>query len=394
MRLLVLTTSYPRFPGDDAGIFVERLIQAIAKKGVSCRVIVPWDGREPEEEERNNIKISRFRYGVFTQGRLCFGSGILPNIQQNPFIILQIPTLLIGFLRALWRYRSETDVVQANWIFAGIAAWIFGLITKKPFIITLRGEDVRLVTARFLKVISPLLLKNAKKVVTVSDSVRDRVISALSLDPNYITTIPNGVSIFSPSEENKKGFLIKYNLDTSALYLLYIGRVIPLKNLEFIYDLLSQSSLSSLQLIIAGRAEDSAYQEKLSLKAEQYGIYDRVHLLGPVPPDEVPALLSVATYFINPSISEGRPNTVIEALAAGKVVLASKIAAHEEIIKNGDNGWLFDLDGIQQAETVINEMENHASERIKIEQRAKESVKNLSWERAAKCYIEELGLST
>jgi hypothetical protein len=68
MRLCILTTSYPRFPGDDASIFVKRLTDALAKQLEDVQVIVPLDAAEPAMEEEGNVSVLRFRYGLFRDG--------------------------------------------------------------------------------------------------------------------------------------------------------------------------------------------------------------------------------------------------------------------------------------------------------------------------------------
>ena len=138
-RIAVLSTSYPRRSDDDAGVFVARLVSALSKEGATGTVLVPYDQNEPKSEIQGNFKIERYRYGVFSKGRLAFGSGILPNLRKDPTLIFQAPALIIQGARAAAKASKESDVMHCNWIVSALSGFLAKLITKKPYVVTARG---------------------------------------------------------------------------------------------------------------------------------------------------------------------------------------------------------------------------------------------------------------
>ena len=97
LHICFLATSFPRSLDDEASVFLGRLIDAYSEIGIRGEVIVPHDRAETMEDQRGNFAIHRFRYGLFSAGRLAFGSGILPNLRRNRLLSLQVPLFLLQF---------------------------------------------------------------------------------------------------------------------------------------------------------------------------------------------------------------------------------------------------------------------------------------------------------
>lgn len=93
MRLAVLTTSYPRYPGDAAGRFVADAVEHVRARGVGVEVVGPEQFRH---------------YGI------AYGHGVLGNLRRRPWLALFVPALLAGFVRAA--RRIDADLVHAHWL--------------------------------------------------------------------------------------------------------------------------------------------------------------------------------------------------------------------------------------------------------------------------------------
>jgi hypothetical protein len=99
MRVAVLTTSYPRSPGDSAGRFVADAVEHVRARGVDVEVIGPEQFRH---------------FGI------AYGHGALGNLRRRPWLALLVPGLLGSFVRAA--RRVDADLVHAHWLPAGCGA--------------------------------------------------------------------------------------------------------------------------------------------------------------------------------------------------------------------------------------------------------------------------------
>jgi len=144
MKIGMLTTSFPRYRGDFAGVFVYNLAQELTKRGVEVRVIAPHDGLVPRQEAHDGFYVHRFVYAWPQEWqRLAYGDGIPNNLRRHPWTLLQVPGFLAMFLQAAWRICADCDLVHVHW---APLAWI-GLAlrwrNRIPVVLTVHGTDVR-----------------------------------------------------------------------------------------------------------------------------------------------------------------------------------------------------------------------------------------------------------
>ena len=340
LRACVLTTSFPRNATDDAGIFVKRLLEALGAEGVSGTIVVPFDRDEPPVETLAAFTIKRFRYGIFSPGRLCFGAGIVPNIRARPALLLQVPALLLRFAEGLLRDRHGHDVVIANWVSCGFAAWLAAIVTGKPYLIVLRGEDIRLLRMRFLAPFFIPALRSARRLVTVSSELQGELITRFPFVESKCSTILNGTGFESPVKP-RETMRERLGIPAAAKVLVSVGTIIPRKRPHLLVQLLAQPGMEEWQLLLIGRTEDQQYVQRLREDIAAHRVGGRVRLVGPVSPDEVPDYLIAADCVASASEFEGRPNAILEALSLRLPVMATDIPAHRLVLEEGALGFLW-----------------------------------------------------
>ncbi len=390
MRICVLTTSYPRAADDDAGIFVKRLVDAYSAQGAQGFVVVPHDKDEPLTAQEGTFKIQRYRYGIFSAGRLAFGAGVLPNLRVNPWLILQAPFLLLRMLWCAISLRGSYDVLHANWCMAGLVAWMAALLTGKPYLISVRGEDVRFSRPLLLRLLLMLPFKQAAGIVSVNDSFLGELRERYHLSSQKLCTIPNGVEVQPPSADALMRFCQRSGLQPQAKYLLFVGTIIPRKRVTILIDLLSRPEMADYSLILCGRIDDEQCVQHVQAYAKNCGVQSRLHITGKVSPAEVPYFLSLARCYVSASEFEGRSNSVLEACAARLPVCLSDISAHRELISSA-GGFLFTEIDLGAAAAFILRLDGDAAFREQITKQAYEIVQGLSWEMCAGRYLELLG---
>jgi glycosyltransferase involved in cell wall biosynthesis len=386
-KIIVLSTSFPRSADDDAGVFVSHLVTALAEKGCSGSVIAPKDVTQETLNSIKSFTINRFSYGLCTAGRLAFGAGIIPNLKHAPLLAFQIPGFLICFFLKTLRLTEHSSTVQANWIISGFIAWLVSLIKRNRYLITIRGEDLRLLEKPLLKLLFTPALRNAAAVVTVSASLRETFLSYQITTPDKTHVIENGVDYQPVSKEALEAWRTQIGIAEDEKYLLFVGTVIPRKNIEKIISILSQPSLQEYTLRICGRLDDRLEYVRLLEIVNNMNLRRRVFFEGPIAPRFISHYLSFATAFITTSQFEGRPNAVLEALAYGKVVFASDIPAHREIIQDQSNGFIIDNRADQEIADDIKAILTNQNQQQLVSLNAKESVAQLSWEKTAEKYL-------
>jgi glycosyltransferase involved in cell wall biosynthesis len=126
-------------------------------------------------------------------------------------------------------------------------------------------------------------------------------------------------------------------------YVLFLGRIDPIKRADWLLDLTDIVG-SKINIVIAGGSQDSSTDAYYQSMIQRAAGRSQIIFTGPVTGDEKAEFLSNCLCMLAPSEYEGLPITVLEAAAYARCCLASDIPAHKEIIEDGVNGFLFPSD--------------------------------------------------
>jgi glycosyltransferase involved in cell wall biosynthesis len=141
---------------------------------------------------------------------------------------------------------------------------------------------------------------------------------------------------------------------SSVLRLLFIGSLIQRKGVDVLLRALTlMQTNGSLRLSIAGEGIEGSFLREM---VRSYDLTEIVSFLGVVSPDNLPVLLKNHDVLVLPSYSEGRPNVILEAMAAGLPVIASAIPGVDELVIDGTTGLLFsagDIAGLSRCISVL-----------------------------------------
>ena len=277
MRVLVLTTSYPRDDDDFAGRFLADSVERLQARGLEVDLLAPGRGYRD--------------YG------LAYGEGMSRNVRRRPWAV---PPLLTSMTRAARRAARKADLVHAHWLPTGFPAAFSG----KPFVLTLHGTDVEL--AQHAPAVARRIVRRATVVIGVSQALAR---AARHLGAREARFVPNGVEIppdTAPSADRSE--------------VLFAGRLSPEKGIE---DLLAVAD--GLQLVVAG---DGPLRPKVP------------QALGMVPRGELYRLLDRASVVVFPSRRDGFPVTCAEAMAHGRAVVATAVGGLPDMVVDGETGLL------------------------------------------------------
>lgn len=328
-RVLFLTTSYPLTPDAVSGVFVKRLVGSLQKLA-DIQVITPDDNKTISPPDG----VYSFRYAPKKKQLMAHGFGGIPAaLGQSRFNYVYAFSLVVCFFLVTLRKCTSYHILHANWSIPGVIAGVAGKITGKPVLTTLRGEDItRAKTSYLFKAMLHSCLALNRFVVCVSSDMQADLQAMFPRFRSKIMHIPNGVDpTFAASKDKKKNH--------STIQLLCIGSLIPRKNFACVLQAISQSRhLKIINLTIAGDGPERLQLEALATKL---GIHENVRFLGSIPPEKVANLYQNVDIFIIPSHSEGRPNVLLEAMAAGLPILASNISGITELVEEDFSGYLF-----------------------------------------------------
>jgi hypothetical protein len=143
LRILVLTTSFPSDDHDPSGVFIASLLKAISRRGHTVKVIAPSNGIVYGQGIVEGISTNRFPYFIpRSLERLTKGLGGIPeNISQSWLARAQVVPMMSAFLWATLAEIRSFDVMYANWLGAGIIGALAKLLSRKPLVVSFRGDD-------------------------------------------------------------------------------------------------------------------------------------------------------------------------------------------------------------------------------------------------------------
>jgi PEP-CTERM/exosortase A-associated glycosyltransferase len=199
---------------------------------------------------------------------------------------------------------------------------------------------------RLTRGIETYALKRAHAVTTICQGLRDDIV-ARGVAPEKITVIPNAVDIgkFSTLGEADMALARRLGLAKSSRVLGFIGSFYAYEGLTLLLEALPRilERLRDVRVLLVGGGPDEA---RLKEMAQALGIAENVIFVGRVPHDEVMRYYDLVDVLVYPRLSMRLTELVtplkpLEAMAQGRLVLASDVGGHRELIRDGDNGMLF-----------------------------------------------------
>ncbi len=381
LHVLHLTTSFPSNPSNISGPFIHRLALAEIRQGLVCTVLTPA-GTRPSTWPQNYI-VRRFRYAPWSCQRLAQQPGGIPAaLAGQPWLYCLLPPFLTGMGLSLIRLARQHDIIHAHWSVCGALAVLTQPIHQRPVITTLRGSDVNHAKkSRIFNLLHKKAMQKSIFIVGVSLAIATDLRRQHPGMADKIRFVPNGVdNTFYALPTGRD------HLATSPFKLLFIGSLIPRKGLDvFLKALAGTNSQASWTLTVVGDGPEKDHLKSLAtdLKTDK-----NVRFLGNVSPDGIPQLMRDHHILILPSYREGRPNVVLEAMAAALPVLATDIEGTRELIQHGKTGWLVppgDVDALSETlAALIGRKKDLAAAGLAGRQWIQEQ--GLTWENTAKLY--------
>ena len=249
-----------------------------------------------------------------------------------------------------------------------------------------RGRGlIQRIRLKLLKILTMISIKKAQRVIFPSMKARTLTEKSGTL-MHHVEVIHHGIDkgIFHPGIEDNISlqFKKKYGLDKFILYVSHIQRYKNFFELIKAFVLLKDKIGDDIQLVFAGRCFDEEYYKEMQDFIREHRYEDRIIFLGNVPYEELPFLYSACMIFVYPSICESFGMTLVEAMACGAPILASKVEPMVEICADAAN--YFDPTNPAAIAEVIFKTLNDRELISVLTKNALERAACFSWENTAK----------
>lgn len=325
MKILFINNEFPPI-GGGGSILTSYMAKNLVKLGHQVVVVTSKFSTLPDKEKVDGYQVVRIPalrsskdFSNYLELMTFFVSGIV-----------NIPKIIKGF---------KPDLIQS--FFSVPSGAISYMLSKKfniPYAVYLGGSDVPGANPGRHKFIYPFVTPVIKKVLKESQMVTacsDMLIDLVKkeLPDMKVLKIPNGVDsdYFVPPTEKPKN---------PPINILGVGRIMPRKGFQHLIEALSvlkKDERKKVRLTLIGSGDYRKTLEEIALKNKTSEIIDFV---DSVPYSHLKDYYQRAHIFCLPSLAEGMPLAMIEAMACGCAILGTDVAGNQELIKDGVNGYL------------------------------------------------------
>jgi teichuronic acid biosynthesis glycosyltransferase TuaC len=234
--------------------------------------------------------------------------------------------------------RGMHDVVLGSWAYPdGAAAVLLARVLGIPAVVKLHGSDMNVVAQmRGPRRTMRALLPRAERIVAVSRGLADAAVR-LGVDPERIDLVANGVdsTLFYPRPRLEAQ--IELGLPPDRRWIVFVGRLEKTKGVVDLLQAFASAAAAEPQLGLLLVGDGSARAECESL-AKPFG--ERVVFAGAQPLEQVPRWIAACDVLTLPSWNEGTPNVLLEALACGRRVVATRVGGCPDVVDSPELGTL------------------------------------------------------
>lgn len=343
MKILVFTSLFPNNIETSKGIFIkQRMFHFARLNGCEIKVVSPvpylsglnraskGDGYSKIKQKENidAIEIFHPRYPL------------IPRISMP----LHGFSLFISSLKLVKKIHEtfSFDLIDGHYIYPdGLAAVLLGKLFKKPVVLSARGSDINeFPKFRLIRPMIRFALNRADHIVGVSDALKREIVK-LGIPGDKISVIPNGVDIKMFHPECKAKMRKTLSIPENRKAILSVGSLVPRKGFDILLTAFHRllRDFGDIHLYIIGEGPS---RTNLRRQIKELQLTAHVTLLGEIPNEALMTWYNAADVSCLASSREGWPNVIMESLACGTPVVATKVWGAPEILTSSEVGILVD----------------------------------------------------
>lgn len=392
MKVLMLTSSYPLWPGDWRGGFVREMALALMARGIEVRIAAPRPGKgaapvlpgtgdaAPGDAEPPVDWLPSF---LPSDSRAFHGAGIEANLRADPLAAATLPPFLLAFAAEATVRAVFADCLVAHWLLPmGLVGAAVARLARKPLVVVAHSGPSGLLALPPFGVAVRQVVRAAGAVACVSDAVRDRVASVAGNDlACRVVTLPLGI--------NPRPRFDVAGPRAGPLRLTFVGRLVDLKGADLLVRAVAR--LDGVQVTVIGDGPEGS-----SLRALASRLDAPVRFAGEWPNDRVLASLASQDALVVPSRrgmfrrEEGMPRVAAEAWACGIPVIASDSGGIPAAIRERGGGLLFRTGDAEALRQEVVRFRDDAALRDRLRAEAVRQAEALSWQRLGPMWVDLL----
>ncbi len=395
----MLTSSYPKFRGDTTAPFIESIATHIAAQGVETHVVLPEHRELKRGAVQDGVHFHPYRYALKREWTLWgYAEALRADVKLKRGVYALAPFALASSFGKMMQLtaREKFDVLQAHWVLPNApAAALVAQARRLPLVISMHGSDVFMAEKnRAFGAAARWSFQRAAWLTACSDELMQRAL-AIGADENKTELIPYGADAkaFHAQPADAQRVRAQLRLRDDDVMILAVGRMVYKKGFEFLVAAMPKilKRAPNARLVLVGYGD---LRDELETQARALGLNGEVTFAGRVRREEIPAYFWAADIVSVPSVRDaagnvdGLPNVALEAMAAGKPIVASNIAGFPDVIRDGESGVLVpEKDATALADAIV-ELANDAPLRERLGAHARVQVhERLNWENVAKRFV-------
>ena len=324
MRILQVSPFYPPHVGG-IEFHVEALSRKLVEAGHEVVVFTSNVPRSRSSEVVDGVEIHRF---------------------ISLFAPLNNPLMPGMFFKLLSSGEFDIIHVHGHFHMSSTFALLSTGFRRRPVVLTSHGALLNLrgwrkvVEIVFNKTVGKWTLKSVDKIIALSRTQAD-ILEKLGAERQKMAIIPlwidsNRIAL----QADVAKFRNMYKLDDRRV-ILFVGRLLPIKGLIYLIEAAKDTETKPAVVIIGGEAPGySGTKQTLEQKVEELGLEQDIFFLGEFPKQDLGAAYMAADLFVLPSLGEGMPLALLEAMAHGKCAVATNVPGNRDVVKDGWNGLL------------------------------------------------------
>lgn len=275
---------------------------------------------------------------------------------------------IVGALK-IFKFCGDCELIRADGMAVELHAVLGSMLCRKPLVMSYRADNISILKANAkslfdkilaysLYVVTKFSLKRSTLIIALTDTLKLKAVK-LGVDPSKIIVVPTLIdtTTFNPSVVGTD-IRAKYGLQNKKI-LLYVGRIRPEKrvdNLIKALKIIHEKYEKNIYLLIVGAGPYETEEQKIRQLCEKLGLFDYIIRAGAIKHEKTPKYYAAADIFILPSIIEGLPNALLEAMAMGKAIVATKTGGIVDVVKDKESALLVDVDNIEDLANAIIEL--------------------------------------
>lgn len=351
MKICFIASTYPKHESDGSARFIRSLAEGVAGWGHQVHVLIPY--RSDLDLSGNRVVVHTFRYAWPASLEVMgYANAMHSDTRLRPISYILAPAFAASEAAALLdlQRRYQFDVIHAHWIIPnGVVATEVAQRIRRPLVVSLHGSDIFVARKNaILGAIAARAFRRCAAVTACSLELKTGAM-ALSADPQKLHLIPWGADpdVFQTAAETRLTTRRRLGLSSSQPTILSLGRLVRKKGIAYLIQAMPRvlAAVPDTVCLVAGDGPERSHLEGLS---QSLGVAQQVRFLGGVAWPTTPDLLAACDVFVAPSIHDengnvdGLPTTIPEAMAAGRPVIATRVAGVELAVEHSVHGLLID----------------------------------------------------